>query len=141
MIILYILRTYISPVGRVPDLLGWKRHGSRATCSACTYIGGVCVCVVYRQTPSARHGWGGPGRGCNDNDTTIIVIMIIITVGITVLYRISGIYRKRRAIVVLYTQHGRDARIIAPTMILRIGHRPIAAKRIRNAIVAVIVLL
>lgn len=76
---------YISLVGRVPDLLGWKRHGSSETCSAIrTYIGGSwCVCVVYRQTPSAPHGhWGGGG---NDNDTTIIVIMIIITVGIIVL--------------------------------------------------------
>lgn len=101
----------------------------------------ACICGVYRQTPSVTTRSGGGGWN-DDDDTTIIVIMIIITtVGIIVLYRISGIYRKRRAIVVLYTQHGRDSRIIAPTMILRVGHRPIAAKRIRNIIIAVIVLL
>lgn len=127
----------------MPDLLGWKRHGSTETCSAIrTHIGGLwgaCVCCTDRPP---LHPTGIGGEGGNDNDTTtIIVIMIIITVGIIVLYRISGIYRKRRAIVVLYTQRGRDARIIAPTIILRVGHRPIAAKRIRNVIVAVTVLL
>lgn len=92
----------------------------------------VCVCGVYRHhdVPSCTPlSGGGGGQDCNDNDTKIIVIITVLYY-YGVIHGISGAYIERRepSSSYMHTTRARRTNYCTHTMILLVGHRPIATK-------------